>query len=274
MLVNNFILDAKSISKLASRGLCFESIKKQVNENVDSSLELWRAQGLNIIKHKGYFYFDTKFIPVEEAEFCIVDIETNGSKLDKHQIIEIAAIKVKNGKIIGTFESLVQCDRINEHISNITGITVEDTLNAPPLKDVLYGFKTFLSNAVFVAHDVKFDYMFISGSLTKVGLEPLLNRSVCSLGLAERSVVSYRYALSYLNDYLHLNENATHHRAMSDVLTTYGLFKLSLEKAQEDVNNVEDLIKFSKEAPRLKRPKFDPLLGLETEEEAVGEKTE
>lgn len=61
---------------------------------------------------------------------------------------------------------------------------------------------------------------------------------------------------------------------MSDVLTTYGLFKLSLEKAQEDVNNVEDLIKFSKEAPRLKRPKFDPLLGLETEEEAVGEKTE
>lgn len=266
MLANNFILDAKSISKLSSRGLCFESIKKQVDDNVDFSLELWRAQGLNIIKHKGYFYFDTKFIPVEEAEFCIVDIETNGSKLDKHQIIEIAAVKVKNGKITDRFESLVQCDRINEHISLITGITVADTFNAPALKDVLYSFKNFLGNAIFIAHDVKFDYMFISGSLTKVGLEPLLNRSLCSLGLAERSIVSYRYALSYLNDYLHLNENATHHRAMSDVLTTYGLFKMSLENAQEDVNNVEDLIKFSKDAPRLKRPKFDPLLKHDGEE--------
>lgn len=267
MLENNFILDAKSISKLASRGLCFESIKKQVDENVDFSLELWRAQGLNIIKHKGYFYFDTKFISVDEAEFCIVDIETNGSKLDKHQIIEIAAIKVKNGKIIDRFESLVQCDRINEHISLITGITVVDTFNAPSLKDVLYSFKEFLGNAIFVAHDVKFDYMFISGSLTKVGLEPLLNRSLCSLALAERSIVSYRYALSYLNDFLHLNANATHHRAMSDVLTTYALFKLSLEQSQENVNNVEDLIKFSKEAPRLKRPKFDPLLEVEMEDE-------
>jgi DNA polymerase-3 subunit epsilon len=168
----------------------------------------------------------------------------------------------------------VQCERINEHISNITGIRVEDTFNAPPLKDVLYSFKNFLANAIFVAHDVKFDYMFISGSLTKVGLEPLLNRSVCSLGLAERSIVSYRYALSYLNDYLHLNENATHHRAMSDVLTTYGLFQMSLEKTKEEVNNVEDLIKFSKDAPRLKRPKFDPMLGLETEEVEVEEKAE
>jgi len=273
MLARNFILDAKSISKLSSRGLCFESIKSQVDENVDFSLELWRAQGLNIIKHKGYFYFDTKFIPVEEAEFCIVDIETNGSMLEKHQIIEIAAVKVKNGKIIDRFESLVQCDKINEHISNITGIHVEDTLNAPPLKNVLYSFKNFLANAIFVAHDVKFDYMFISGSLSKVGLEPLLNRSVCSLGLAERTVVSYRYALSYLNDFLHLNENATHHRAMSDVLTTYGLFKMSLENAQENINNVEDLIKFSKEAPRLKRPKFDPMMG-QTEEEITQEKAE
>ncbi|MDD2906342.1 MAG: 3'-5' exonuclease [Sulfurimonas sp.] len=265
MLSNNFILDAKSISRLSTRGLCFESIKKQVDENVDFSLELWRAQGLNIVKHKGYFYFDTKFIPVEEAEFCIVDIETNGSKLDKHQIIEIAALKVKNGKIIDRFESLVQCDRINDHISNITGITVKDTIDAPPLKDVLYSFKNFLGNTIFVAHDVKFDYMFISGSLSKIGLEPLLNRSLCSLALAERTIISYRYALSYLNESLDLHGDATHHRAMSDVITTYELFKVSLEKCKEEVNNVEDLIRFSKEAPRLKRPKFDPLLPSEEE---------
>ena len=129
---------------------------------------------------------------------------------------------------------------------------------------VMRAFKIFLGDAVFIAHDVKFDYTFISQSMQKVGLEPLLNRAVCSLAFAQRTVVSYRYGLSYLNDTFHLNPNPSHHRAMSDVITTYGLFLLSLESCKESLNNVEDLIKFTKNAPKLKRPKFDPL--LETQE--------
>ena len=103
--------------------------------------------------------------------------------------------------------------------------------------------------------------------MQKIGLEPLLNRSLCSLALAERTIVSYRYALSYLNETLKLNPNARHHRAMSDVLTTYGLFLLSLQNLPQDIKTVEDLIRFSKTAPRLKRPKFDPLLEEEKKEE-------
>ncbi len=259
MLSENISLDAKSISKLSSKGLSLKSLKEQIDHDVDLNLQLWHAQGLEVIKHQGNFYFATKFIPFNEAEFCIVDIETNGSKIEKHQIIEIAALKIKNGTVIDRFESLVQCDSINEHITAITGISQKDTKHAPKLKDVLYKFKFFLGDAVFIAHDVKFDYKFISQSLQKVGLEPLLNRSLCSLGLAERTVVSYRYALSYLSRYFNLNPNATHHRAMSDVITTYELFLLSISNITEEISTVEDLIKFSKEAKRLKRFKFDPL---------------
>jgi DNA polymerase-3 subunit epsilon len=260
MLSHNISLDAKSISRLSTRGLSLKTLKEQLEYELELSLELWRAQGLNVIKHQGYYYFDTAFIPINEAEFCIVDIETNGSKIEKHQIIELAAVKVKDGKIIDRFESLVFTQEINPHITEITGIKAEDTKDAPPLAEVLKAFKIFLGNAVFVAHDVKFDYMFISKSMEKIGLEPLLNRSLCSLALAERTIVSYRYALSYLNDALKLNPNAQHHRAMSDVLTTYGLFLLSLQNLDENIKTVEDLIRFSKEAKRLKRPKFDPLL--------------
>ena len=126
-----------------------------------------------------------------------------------------------------------------------------------------------IGNAIFVAHDVKFDYRFISLSMQKIDLAPLLNRSLCSLALAERTIVSYRYALSYLNESLHLHPDATHHRAMSDVLTTYELFKISLENLKDidkNVKTAEDLIKFSKEAKRFKRPKFDPLLESQEEE--------
>ena len=258
-MLTKFPLDKKSISRLASRGLSLEAIRSQLDDGLDFSLELWRAQGLNILKKQGYFFFDTKFIPIEEAEFCIVDIETNGSKLDKHQIIELAAVKIINGVIVDKFDSLVQCNEINKHITEITGISVEDTKDAPLLKDVLYKFKSFLGSAIFIAHDVKFDYKFISGSFEKYGLEAILNRSICSLAFAERTIVSYRYALSYLNEIYNLNPNATHHRAMSDVITTYGLFLLSLKNCNASINNVEDLIKFTKDAPRLKRPKFDPL---------------
>ena len=260
MLSSDFSLDAKSIHKLSSKGLSLKTLKEQIDEDLEFLLQLWHSQGLEILKQQGNFFFATKFISVKDAEFCIVDIETNGSKIEKHQIIEIAAVKVKNGQIIDTYESLVNCKEINHHITEITGITVKETKDAPMLKEVMYEFKKFLGDAVFIAHDVKFDYKFISLSMQKIGLSPLLNRSLCSLSLAERTIESYRYALSYLNESFSLNPSATHHRAMSDVLTTYELFKLSLEYLKEDVNSVEDLIKFSKEAKRLKRPKFDPLI--------------
>lgn len=261
----NIPLSHKSISRLGSKGLALEVLRSEIDDGLNFTLELWRAQGVNIVKKNGYFYFATKFTPVNEATFCIVDIETNGSKIEKHQIIEIAALKIRNGKVIDRFESLVQCDTINEVISELTGIQVEDTKNAPSLEKVLSDFKIFLDDSVFVAHDVKFDYNFISASFEKIGLEAMMNRALCSLALAERTVVSYRYALSYLSRTLGLNPNATHHRAMSDVQTTYELFLLSLNKCTQHINNVEDLIRFSKEAPRLKRPKFDPF--LEEEEE-------
>lgn len=262
MLAYDFHLDSKSISKLTSKGLALETLKQQIDDEVDTTIELWHSQGLLLTKEQGSYFFATKFIPIEEAIFCIVDIETNGSKIDKHQIIEIAAVKVQNGQIIDKFESLVKCNEINSHITAITGISVEDTKDAPHLKEVLYKFKTFLADSVFVAHDVKFDYRFISQSMQKIGLLPLLNRSLCSLSLAERTIVSYRYALSYLSDTLNLNPDATHHRAMSDVMTTYELFKLSLKHLDKNIKNTEELIKFSKEAKRLKRPKIDPFLEI------------
>ncbi len=257
---SNLPFSQKSLSRLSTKGLSYEVLKKEMGEDdVELGLELLRSQGIDLVKKNALYYFATKFKPIEDAIFCIVDIETNGSKLDKHQIIELAALKIKNGQIIDRFESLVRCDEINPHITDITGISPEDTKNAPQLLKVLQDFRIFLGDAVFVAHDVRFDYRFVSGSLERAGLMPLTNRALCSIDLAERTISSYRYGLKYLNDYLHLHPEATHHRAMSDVITTYRLFVKSLENLPEDVKTVEDLIAFSKNGKRLKRPLFDPL---------------
>ena len=255
--------DHKTSLKLASKkGADITELRPFIDESLELELLMAPAQGLEIVVKDNRYYFRTNTQDIREGNFCIVDIETNGSKPEKHQIIEIGAVKVKNGKIVDQYESLVQCNEISKHITELTGISVEDTKDAPTLQRVLNEFKAFIGTDIFVAHAVKFDYNFISAMYQKLNMQPMLNRSLCSIDLAERTFSSYRYGLNYLNDSLELHHTATHHRALSDAITTAKLFLMSLELVDEKIETVEDLILFSKQGKRFKRPKFDPLMDI------------
>lgn len=222
--------------------------------------ELFLAQGVDIaLDADAHYRYATAHTAIEHALFCIVDIETNGSKSDKHQIIEIGAVKVRDRHVIDQFSSLVRCSEISEHITEITGIDVAMTADAPTLCEVMEEFRLFLGSSIFVAHDVKFDYAFISAMMQRCALEELLNRKLCTIDMAERTISAYRYGLSYLNKQLALYQEATHHRAFSDAITTAKLFKHTLDYIPQEIGTVEELITFSKEAKRLKRPLIDPL---------------
>jgi len=257
-------LDNKTIKLLSKKG-----VPKAVFENSYSQLqrELFLAQGAEItLQDDNHYRFATSRIPIDDAVFCIVDIETNGSRSDKHQIIEIGAVKVQNYTIIDSYESLVRCDEISPHIAELTGIDVQMTAQAPELSEVMKAFRVFLGTDIFVAHAVKFDYTFTSAMMERCGLDKLLNRKLCTIDLAERTITSYRYGLSYLNEQLELYKEATHHRALSDAITAAKLFKHVLDFIPKELVSAEDLVRFSKEAGRLKRPKFDPALNNEEEE--------
>ncbi len=254
------------LKALKSNGIDEETFFAALDEPHELTLELLQAQGLDIRCEDGVCHFATAVTHIDDATFCIVDVETNGSKPGKHQIIEIGAVKVCNGSITDTFESLVHCKEISRHISEITGITAEDTADAPSLKEVMQEFRLFLGTDIFVAHDVKFDYSFISAMMERVGLEALQNRALCTIDLTERTISSYRYGLAYLNEQLELYKEATHHRALSDAVTAAKLFKRVMKFMPEEVKTAEDMIRFSKEAKRLKRPKFDPALSVKKEE--------
>ncbi|HEX5710786.1 MAG TPA: exonuclease domain-containing protein, partial [Sulfuricurvum sp.] len=199
-------LDVKVLNRLAKNGIPKEEFELKFGN--DLALEMARAQGMNLILDGDTYKFRTAIMPIEQTLFCIVDVETNGSKISHHQIIEIGAVKFQNGTIIDTFESLVYCDSISDQISEITGISVEDTLKAPPLSKVMSDFRLFLGDAVFVGHDAKFDYKFVSAMMDRVGLGVLLNRQLCTIDLAERTFESERYGLAYLNDLYDLHTDA------------------------------------------------------------------
>ncbi len=259
--------DPKIISRLAKAGIPKEEFEALLPPPSDLSLELLKARGMNIVLNGSHYCFSTSLSSISDTLFCIVDIESNGSKPARHQIIEIGAVKLLNGKIIDTYESLVYCQEIPKQIQEITGIGIEQTLKAPGLAKVMHEFHLFLGDAVFVGHDAKFDYNFVSAMMERVGLEGLLNRSLCTIDLAERTIESERYGLAYLNDQLELYKEATHHRALSDAMTTTKLLKRTLPLIPKSIKNAEELIAFSKEAKRLKRLKPSPKIVEEKKEE-------
>jgi len=239
---------------LGQQGISRERFYKALNKFGEPELliELLRAQGLPLYEHQGKFIYKTAIQPLSHGKFCIMDIETNGSKPARGDtIIELGAVMYQDGHIIDEFESFVQCDKIPATIQELTGISLENTKNAPSLKEVMYSFKEFLGQAVFVAHDVRFDYKFTSAMMERVGLEPLANRKLCTFELAQRTLQSERYGLKYLNETMNLHQEADHHRALSDAITALELLKRSLKKLPKKIITVEGLIKFSKEAPRL-----------------------
>ena len=263
------MIESKALPSALCKGMTPEKLEALFGEPADLAAELACSQGLELILSDGLYRPSTCTQSVASALFCIVDIETNGSKPDKHQIIEIGAVTVQGAKIVNTFESLVHCKEISPHITEITGISEEDTADAPPMREVLAAFKRFLGNAVFVGHDVKFDFMFTSKMMERVGMAPLLNRQLCTIDLAERTLSAYRYGLAYLNEQLELYKDATHHRALSDAMTTAKLFKHTIRSIPAEVRTIEELIGFSKTAKRLKRPKFPPQTVEKNEEDGA-----
>lgn len=218
---------------------------------------MWQLLGIKIIKlDNGKITLKSREILLDEADFCFVDIETNGG-IDKGQIIEIGAIKVHAKEILNTFKTFVYASDIPDNIVELTGIHTNDLKNAPHLSNVLENFRLFLGDSVFVAHNVKFDYGFISESMQKIGFGGLLNRRIDTIDLAKRTIAAQKYGLSSLKELLGIENE--HHRAFSDALSCYEIFKFCAQKLPWYVQTIEDLIEFSKTAKSLTLPKTNKI---------------
>lgn len=222
-----------------------DSFKDTFYENAELEMELLLSNGLPIELEGENIFLKTNKTPFKEQTFCIVDIETNGSDVSKGQIIELGAVKYKNGKIIDSFDSLVFAKSIPRYIQEVTNITPKMLENAPVIEKVLKEFKLFLEDDVFVAHDIKFDYNFISDSLKKYHLGQLENRKLCTIALARRTIDAQRYGLDFLKELLHIKIDNLH-RAYSDALSTTYILQESLKNLPINVLTTEELINFSK----------------------------
>lgn len=240
----------KIVNKLLKAPLYKEEFDRLIHMSLgtclsgDEEFEYLKSSGLPLLEIEGKIELSTTKMDISKQIFCIVDIETNGSTPSKSQIIEIGAIKLQNGEILDSFDTLIKCNNIPEYISKITNISQDDLSSAPTMCEVLKKFRLFLSDSLFVAHNVNFDYPFISEMLKRCKLGELNNRRLCTIDLARKTIVAQKYGLGHLNEVLEIN-TSTSHRAYADALTTTKVLQESLKNLPLEVVTTEDLIHFS-----------------------------
>lgn len=195
-----------------------------------------------------------------DATFVVVDTETTGAKADTQRVIEIAAVKVRGGEVIGAFTQLINPERAVPHrITELTGISTAMVFDQPTAPRVLPRFLDFLGDGVFVAHNLHFDLGFLNAELRRLRLPDLPNPTLCTLRLARRLLPGLRSkGLSSLADFYGIR-NPARHRAYGDAHATAQVllhFFQILETAH-DVETLEDLLRFQhlKYSDVLKPPK-------------------
>lgn len=219
----------------------------------DSEIEIIKSLGIAIdIK-------DDSIIPkingdIFEATFCIVDIETTGFSPKDNEIIEIGAIKYRNGEILERFERQIFTPFIPHIITELTGITEEMLENAPPISQVLQDFKAFLQDCIFMAHNLRFDFNFINSKLEMCGIPIMKNTSLCTLELAKKTIIAEKYGLGYLNEFLEIN-STQRHRAIADCIIALKVFETSLLNLPSDIATIRDLLAFIGKANSTKTKK-------------------
>ena len=216
----------------------------------ESIFDLLKFQGLPLVLIDDKVYLKTALTPYEDDVYTIVDLEVNNSRPKEGQAIEIGAVKIKNGKIIDEFSSLIYADEVPKYVTKVTGINQDMLKNQKSQKEILKKFRLFLGDSIFVAHAADFDFFFLAKQFEKENLGKLLNRHLCTIKLAEKTIDASRYGLKYLKEELNL-PNEIDHRALGDARTTARVFLKSLKNLPEDIITTEDLISFA--APKKKK---------------------
>ena len=163
------------------------------------------------------------------VSYVSIDLGTTGLNPRLDKIIEIGAVKVKEGRLEETFSTLVNPARLlGEKISGLTGIKDEMLLAAPEIEEVMPKLLEFLEDYPLLGHSVLFDFSFLKKAAVNQRLSFERN-AVDTLKIARKhlSFLEHRN-LKYLCEYYGIEHEA--HRALSDAEATVSLYEKLAEQ--------------------------------------------
>jgi len=197
--------------------------------------------------------------PLFEVTFVVLDLETTGGSPADAGITEIGAVKVRGGRLLGEFQTLVHPGSpIPPFISVLTGITDVMVAGAPPLEAVLPAFLEFARGSVLVAHNAPFDISFLQAACRRTG-HGWPGPVVLDTAHLARHVVSrdevMNHRLATLARHFH-SPTTPNHRALIDARATVDvLHGLIARVGRLGVTSLEELRRFTSRVPEQTRRK-------------------
>lgn len=185
-----------------------------------------------------------------------VDVETTGLDSTKDRVIEIGAVKVDKDGNIEKYSQLINPGfKISKEIRKITGIKQKELDNAPLLDEVSDEVKRVLRTDLFVAHNAKFDFSFLSSELLRLDY-PLEVPYIDTIKIARAFYPNYlNYDLSSLIERMGFKVEKRH-RGLDDALVLWELFnKIKTEFGVEDLESKIDKLFVPLKRKKIVNPK-------------------
>lgn len=161
------------------------------------------------------------------ADYVVFDLETTGTNTISDAIIEISAVKVRNGEITDTFSTLVNPERsIPYYATAVNGITDEMVADAPDLKEALGAFLEFIEDDVLVGHNIQsFDLKFVCSETEKLFGRSMENDYIDTLYMARSCLPQLKHhKLVDIADYFLISKEGAH-RALNDCIMNQKCFE-------------------------------------------------
>lgn len=166
--------------------------------------------------------------------YIVFDVETTGLSSAYDTIIELAAVRLKDGEIVDTFESFANPHHpLSETTTRLTGITDDMVQDAPEVGDMIAKFVEFCEDAILVAHNANFDMGFFYAACQTAGVEVPKYSYIDTVEMARYLYPDMRnHRLDTLAKRFDI-ELTQHHRAIYDTEATAYLFVKFLKDAMD-----------------------------------------
>ncbi len=175
-----------------------------------------------------------------QLPLVFVDIETTGSSYIYGRVLEVAAIRVENNRVVDEFSTLLNpIGYVPEPITRLTGITSQDVQGQPQFEEIAGRLAAIMNGATFVAHNVRFDYSFIKREFARLE-QDFSPKLLCTVRLSRSLFPQYRqHNLQALIERHQLQVSARH-RAYEDALALWQFYQLVLHEF--DLDTIESAL--------------------------------
>ena len=192
------------------------------------------ADSTPVVPHA--FRMPTANTQFKNVTFVIFDTETTGFSPANDRIVEVGAVKVRDGRKLGEKTWLINPQRyIPWYVQKVHNITPDMLKDCPTFADIYPEFLEFIDGAVLIAHNAPFDVRFISAEAKRNDMPPPKNAVLDSLVLFRTWYPELKsHTVADLIDLFEISTDGLQaHRATDDSLFVYYAIQKEMDRRSD-----------------------------------------